>query len=172
MVTPDIKFWSISSKEILEDQEKHELRNKFLRKCLGSNHIYNPGYNRKMLNKQRTSILDKACFNYEHLFHPVQCTACKISQLTSNDEQVLPRATGILSTSERLHYLWGIICLCNGTQWFWDFCASLVVYTDVQYRHEIWSLESIFSISGNCLISTTVSVSFLEEVFGVVSFTW
>ena len=52
-----------------------------------------------------TSILDGVCVNYEQLFHPVHCTACRIRQGSSKDKLVLPEVTGILSISDELHYL-------------------------------------------------------------------
>ena len=100
MVPPNIHFWSISGKESLESQEKHALRNRFLRRLLCSNDTFNPGYNRKMLIRKRTSILDGVCFNYEQLFHPVQCTACRKYQDSSRDKLVLPRVTHILTISD------------------------------------------------------------------------
>ena len=105
MVPPNLSFWSISRKESLESQQKHALKNRFLRTRFCSNDIFNPGYNRKMLKRKRTSILARVCFNYEQLFHPVQCTACKISQCSSRDKLVLPEVTGIQSISDEFHYL-------------------------------------------------------------------
>ena len=83
MSPPNLNFWSISHKERLESQQKHALTNRFLRTLLCSNVIFNPGYNRKRLIRKRTSILERACFNYEELFHPVQCTACRKCQCRS-----------------------------------------------------------------------------------------
>ena len=88
----------------------------FLWTILCSNDIFNPWYNRKVLMRKRTSILDGVCFNYEGLFHPVQCTACRICQCSSRDKLVLPEVTGILSISDQLHCLWGINCFGNGTR--------------------------------------------------------
>ena len=105
MSPPNLNFWSISRKESLESQQKQALRNGFLRTLLCSNVIFNPGYNRKMLMRKRTSILDGVCVNYEQLLHPVQCTACRICQCSSRDKLVLPEVTGILSISDQLHYL-------------------------------------------------------------------
>ena len=105
-MSPEIlNFWSISPKESLKSQQKHALRNRFLRTLLFSNDIFNPGYNRKMLMRKRTSILDGVCVTYEQLFQPVQCTACRIGQCSSSDELVLPEVTGILSISDQLHCL-------------------------------------------------------------------
>ena len=73
MSPPKLKVWSISRKKSLETQQKHALGNRFLSTLLCSNDISDPGYNRKTLIKKRTSILDGACFNYEQLFHPIQC---------------------------------------------------------------------------------------------------
>ena len=104
MVPPNLKFWSNSRKESLESQQKHALRYRFLRKLLCSNDIFNPRYNRKMLLRKRTSILDSVCSNYEQLFHPVQCTAYRICQCSSRDKFVLPELTGILSVLNQLRY--------------------------------------------------------------------
>ena len=89
---------------------------------LCSNDIFNPGYNRKMLIRKRTSIRDRVCFNYEQLFHPVQCTACRICQYSSRDQcssrdkLVLPEVTGLLSFSDQIHYLLDINSFGNGTR--------------------------------------------------------
>ena len=104
MSPPNLNFWSISRKESLESQQKHALRNRFSRTLLCSNDNFNPGYNRKMLIRKRTSILARVCFNYEQLFHPVQCTACRICQCSSRDKFALLEVTGILSISDQLHY--------------------------------------------------------------------
>ena len=90
------------------------------------------------------------------------------------------RATGILSTSDQLHYLWGITCFGTGTRQFWD-CLykswSLHILFFYQYilsilgkKNLLWN--QVFSMSGNCCISTKVNVSFSGEVFGVVKTTW
>ena len=83
MSPPNLNFWSISRKERLESQQKHALRKRFLRTLLCLNVIFNPGYNRKTLIRNGTSILDRVCFNYEQLFHPIQCTACRKCQCSS-----------------------------------------------------------------------------------------
>ena len=116
MVPPNLNFWSISRKKSPESQQKHALRNRFLQTLSFLNDIFNPGYNRKMLMMKRTSILWEVCVNYEQLFHPVQCSACRICQCSSRDKFVLPEVTGILSLSDQLHYLWGINCFGNGTR--------------------------------------------------------
>ena len=105
MVPPNLKSWSISRKESLESQQKHALTNRFLRTLLFSNDVFNPGYNRKMLMRKKTSILDGLCVNCEQLFHPEQCTACRICQCSSRDKFVMLEVTGILSISDQLHYL-------------------------------------------------------------------
>ena len=56
-------FWSISRKQSLEFLQKHALRNRFLRRLLCPNDIFNPGYKRKTVIKKRTAIPDGACFN-------------------------------------------------------------------------------------------------------------
>ena len=73
-----------------------------------------------MLIRKSTAILDKGCFNYEQLFHPVQCSARKICQLSSIVELVLPGVTGILSTLNQLKCLWGTNCSGNGARQYWD----------------------------------------------------
>ena len=88
MFPPILNFGSISRKESLEPQQKHALRNWFFRALFRSNEILNPGYNRKMLMRKIISIFDRVCFNYEQLFHPVQCTACRICQCSSRDKHV------------------------------------------------------------------------------------
>ena len=105
MSPPGLNFWSISRKESPESQQKQALRKRLLRTLLCSNDIFNPGYNRKTLITKRTSIVDGVSFNYEQLFHPVQCTACRICQCSSRDRLVLPDVTGILSILDQLHYL-------------------------------------------------------------------
>ena len=72
MVPPILNFWSISRNESLESQQKHALGIGFLRTLLFSNEIFNPGYNRKMLLRKTTALLDGVCVNYEQLFYPVQ----------------------------------------------------------------------------------------------------
>ena len=59
MSQPNLNFWSITHNERLETQQKHALRNKFLRTLLCSNDIFIPGYNWKTLIRKRTSILVK-----------------------------------------------------------------------------------------------------------------
>ena len=105
MVPPNLNFWSISRRESLEPKQEHAPRNKFLRVLLCSNDNFNPRYNRKMLIRKGTSILNRVCFNYEQLFHPVQCTASRICQCSSRDRLVLPEVTVILWISDQVHYL-------------------------------------------------------------------
>ena len=105
MSPPNLYFWSISCKESLESQQKHALRNRFLRTLLCSNENLNPGYKRKMIIRKRTSILDRVCLNYGQLFHPVQCKVCRICQCSSRDRLVLPEVTGIPTISDHVHYL-------------------------------------------------------------------
>ena len=88
MSPPNLKFWSISRKESPEFQQKHALRNRFYRTLLCSNVIFNPGKNRKTLIRKRTSIPDRVRFNYEQLFHPIQCTACRKCQCSSRGKRV------------------------------------------------------------------------------------
>ena len=81
---------------------KNALRNLILQKFLRSSGILNPGYNQKLLIGKGITILDKKFFNYERLFHPVQCTARKTCQCSSKDKIVLSRVAGILSISDQL----------------------------------------------------------------------
>ena len=145
MSPPKVNFWSISRKESLESQQKHAPRKRFLQTLLFSNDILNPGYNRKMLMRKRTSILDGVCVNYEQLFHPVQCTACRICQCGSKDKLVLPKVTGILSFSIQLHYLWGIKCFGNGTGQYstclFQFGSSHILFS---YHYCLSTLGKIF----------------------------
>ena len=104
-MSPNLNFWSMSRKESLESQQKHALRIKFLRTILFLNDNINPRYNRKMLIRKRASILDGVRVNYEELFHPVQCIACRICQCSSRDRLVLPEVTDILSILVQFHYL-------------------------------------------------------------------
>ena len=55
----------------------------------------------------------------------------------------------------------------------WKFTHTFLLPVYIgHFRRDICSLESVFSMSGNCCISNTVSVSFLGEDFGVLSTTW
>ena len=135
MSPPILKFWSISRKEIPESQQKHSLRIRFLRTLLCSNDIFNPGYNRKMLMKKRTSILDEVCVNYEQLFHPVQCTACRLCQCSSREKLALPKVTGILSLSDPLLYLCRKKC----------FGGDARQYTIFNLSESVWKFTNTFS---------------------------
>ena len=129
--------------------------------------------------RKSTFILDNSFFeffNYERLFHPVQCNGCKICQCSSIDKLHLPRVTGILSTSDQQQYLRVINCFGNGIQQF-STCLFVLKFTDslflpihiVHFEQEISFSESDSSMSANCCISTTVSVMVSGEVFGAVS---
>ena len=83
MIPLNSNNWSISREGSPESQQKHALRNKFLRTLLRSNDIFNPGYDQKTQIRKRTSILDGVCFNYEQSLHPTQCTACRKCQCNS-----------------------------------------------------------------------------------------
>ena len=146
MVPPNLNFWSILRKESLESQQKHALRNRFLRTLLSSNGIFNPAYNRKMLMRKRTSILARVCFNYEQLFHPVQCTACRICQCRSGDRLVSPEVTGILSVSDQLHHLWGVNFFGNCTRHY-----STCLYQSGS-SHILFSYHYIMSIFGKVFL--------------------
>ena len=104
MSPPNLNFWSISRKESLESQQKLALRNRFLRTLMFSNDNSNHGYNRKMLMRKRTSILDGVCVKHEQLFHPVQRTACRICHCSLRDKIVSPEVTGIQSISDKVQY--------------------------------------------------------------------
>ena len=105
MLPESLNFWSTSRTESLESQQKHALKNKFLRTILCSDDTCNPGYNRKTLIRKGTSILDRVCVKYEQLFHQVQCTACRICQCSSRNKLALSEMTGILSFSDQVRYL-------------------------------------------------------------------
>ena len=178
MVPPNLYFWSISRKESLESKQKHALRNRFLRTLFCPNDISNTGYNRKMLMSKKTSVPDRVRFNYEQLFHPVQCTAYRLCQCSSKDKLNLPEVAGILSISDHFQYFRGINCFGNGTRHY-SLClyqsgSSHIVFSYhyiLYILSKITFLESDFSVSGSCCLSTTVSVSFSGESFGVVSTT-
>ena len=179
MVPQIVRFWFISRKERLESQQKQALRNRFSRTLLCSNDLFNPGNYRVKLSRKRTSFLDKIYFNYEQLFRPVECTACKTCHCSSIDGFVSPGAISFLSTSDQLPYLWDSNCFGNSTTPTLKLCLSVLKFTHtfplpvyfVHFRQEYSSLESVFSMSGNCHVSTTGSLSFSEIVFGVVTST-
>ena len=56
------------------------------------------------LEKKRP-FLTKFVFVNEQLFHPVQCSACKIRQFSSKDKLFFLKATSILSISDQFQYL-------------------------------------------------------------------
>ena len=93
MVPPNLKFWSISRKESPETQQKHALRNRFLRTLLCSKDIFIPGYNRETLIRKITSSLDVVCFNYEQLFLPIQCTVRRKCQYSSRGKRAQQEAS-------------------------------------------------------------------------------
>ena len=105
MVPPILIFYSISRIESLESQQKHALKNNFLRALLCLNDNLNPGCNQIILIRKNAPLLDEGYLNYEQLFHPVQCTACKLCQCCSIDNFVLSKMIGILSTSGQPHCL-------------------------------------------------------------------
>ena len=105
MFPPNFHFWSISRKESLESQQKHALKNEFLRSVLCPNDIFGPGYNRKTLIRKRTSILDGVLFNHELLFLPIQCTACRKCQCSSRGERAYQGVFCIQSTLTPFQYL-------------------------------------------------------------------
>ena len=142
------QIWIFGSSHVknLKSQQKHALRNRFLRKLLCSNDLFIPGYNRKMLIRKNISILEGVCFNYEQLFLPVQCTACKICRCSSTDKLVLPEVTVILSISDKLHYLWGIISFGNGKRQY-----STSLYQS-ESSHILFAYHYILSILGKIFI--------------------
>ena len=167
----NLYFWSISRKRSLEYQEKHALRNIILRTLLCSNDISNPWYNWKMLIRYKKSFPEKSCFIYDQLFHPIQCTACRICQWSSIDKLILSIKTVVLSTSDQPHFLWGKKCFGTGTRqnstylyqsWCLHILFSYNYILSIHFRQEYPPLETVFSMFGKCCISTTVSVSFLE----------
>ena len=68
----------------------------------------------------------------EQLLYPIPCPAWEKYQCNSKDKLVLPSVTGILSTSDELHYLWGTTCFGGGTRQYWDF------------PYQSWSLNMLF----------------------------
>ena len=72
MVPPNSNFSSISRKGNLESQQKHALRNRFLRTLLCSNDIFNPGYKRKTLLEREHPFLTEfvlimnSCFSQDN----------------------------------------------------------------------------------------------------------
>ena len=87
MTPPKTNFWSILRKENPESQQKYALRKWISGTLLCSNDIFNPVYNQKPLTRSKTSILEGVCFNYEPLFCPVQCTACRKNQCSSREKR-------------------------------------------------------------------------------------
>ena len=116
MSPPNLNFWSISRKESPESQQKHALRNRFLRTLLCSKDVFIPGYNRKTLIRKRTSILVWICFNYEQLFQPRQCTACRKCQCSSRGKRAWPAVFCIQSFLNPFQYPWDTSCFHSGTR--------------------------------------------------------
>ena len=145
MSPPNLNFWSISRKDSLESQQKYALRNRFLRTLLCSNDIFNPEYNRNLLMRKKTSILDGVCVKYEQLFLLIQCSACRICQCSSRDRLVLPEITDILSYSDQLHQLSGLNCFGNGTrQYSTCLYPSGSSHTLFSYHYKLSILGKIF----------------------------
>ena len=114
MVLPDLKFWSISRKESPDTQQKHALRNRFLRTLLCSKDIFNPGYNGETLIRKITSSLDVVCFNYEQLFHAIQCTACRKCQYSSRGKRAQQESSCTQSIKNPFQYPWDTCCFDCG----------------------------------------------------------
>ena len=166
MVRPNFCFWSISRKESLQSQQKHAPIKKFLRTLLWSNDFSYPGYNRKVLVGERTSILDGACFNYEKLFHSVHCTACRICLSGSRNKLVFPEVTGLLSISDQFHYFWGISCFGNGT---WQYSTGLYQYGKL---HLLFSYHYILSNLGKIFLLWIYAVAFLLHFWQLLRFNY
>ena len=135
----------------------------------------NPGCIWEILIRKRTSILEKGCFNYEQLFNPIYCTACKICQGRLKDKLFLSRLPGILSTSDQPHYLWGMKCFGSGTRQNSN-CLYQSWSSDLLFSyHYVLSTSGkkffLWNLSFQCL-ATTVGVSFSREIFGTLSTTW
>ena len=96
----------------------------------------------KMLNKKRTSNLDKVYCNYGQLFFPVQCTTCRKCQQSSTDNFGFEGASAFLSFSNQLYYLRGINCFVKGTQQY-----STCLYQS-SGSHTLFSYSYILSILG------------------------
>ena len=108
-----------------------------------------PGTIGKWSVEKKTSILDSVCFDYEQLFHSVQCTACRLCrrfQYISKDKLVLSKMAGILSFSDQLHYLWAINCVGNGTLLY-----SIGLFYSGSL-HILFSYHFIFSILGKIIL--------------------
>ena len=104
MSPPNLNFWYISRKQSPESQQKHALRNRFLRTLLCSNDIFSPEYNRNTLIRKITSILVRVCFNYEQLFHPIQGTACRKCPCSSTGKRAEQEAFCIQPTLYPFQY--------------------------------------------------------------------
>ena len=86
MSPPNLNFWSISRTESPESQQKFALRNSFCEHyCVQMTFSIPSTIGKRQL--ERTSILDGVCFNYEQLFHPIQCTACRKCQYSSRGKR-------------------------------------------------------------------------------------
>ena len=144
MVPPKVNFWSISRKKSLNPNRSTHLERNFGEHFCAQMTFWHPGYNRKMLIRKKTFTLEKTCFENERLFHPVQCTTCKIYHYSSIDKLVLPSVSGFL--------------------WY------MTIFNLSEASKS--SLELVSSMSGNCCISTRVSVKFSGESFAAVSTTW
>ena len=179
MVPPNFNCRSISRKESLETLQKHALGKKLLRTLLCWNDTCNPGYTGKTLIRGRTSFLEKFCVLHEQLCHPIQGIVWKICPFSSKDKFVLPEVTVILSISCEFNYLEDWNCFSNKKRQYqaflyqcWTIHIFLWPFQIVHFRQEISSSESVFSVSGNCGTSTTVSVIFSGEDFAVICTTW
>ena len=163
MVSPNLNFWSNSRKKSLESQQKHAIRNRFVRTLLCSKDIFITGYNRKMLMRKRTSFLDRVCVNYEQLFHPVQCTARRICQCSSSDKLVLPKVTAILSFSDQFHFLRSINCFGIGTRQYSNcLYQSESVHTLFSYHYKLSFLGEVFLL-GNQFFQFLANVAFQSQ---------
>ena len=149
MSPPKGNFCSIPHKETLESQQKHALSNRFLRTLLCSNDIFNPGYIRKRLIRKRTSNHDRVCFNYEQLFHLIQCSACRKCQCSSRRERAWQEVFCIQSILTPFQYFWDTCCFDNGKRQ----CSPCL------YQFESWCI--LFSYHGK--------LSFLNKKFHLLN---
>ena len=143
-------------------------KKRFLWALLCSNDNFSPRYNRKMLIRKRTSVLENGGFNYKQLFHRLQFTACKMSQCSSTDKLLLSRVTGMLSTLYHFHCRWDTKWFGNGTRQNWtSLYQSWSFQVNFSYHNNLSILGKNFfwwNQSSPCLAivanSTTVSLGF------------
>ena len=133
-------FWSICLEEIQSFEQSHAQRNRLLRSILWLDDILWPEWYQKTFIKNRTSLLEKNCFTYHQLFHPVQCNAWKILQCKSRDTILYKRACSILSALLPIPNPSKNCCFVIGIQQ----CATIFYQTVI----------SCTLFSNHCILST------------------